>query len=79
MINVYRKTNNTLKISLPKGISLMKFDATDEECFKLENFEGAYIELNVVGKCHKNEWMNNVSAQIFIDDYEIIGTGKYLF
>lgn len=55
MVNVYRKTNNTLKITLPKNISLMKFDATDEECFKLENFDGAYIELNIVGRCHKNE------------------------
>ena len=55
MITIYRKTGNTLKITLPNRISLMKFNATDEECFKLENFEGAYIELNVVGKCHKNE------------------------
>jgi hypothetical protein len=55
MITVYRKTGNTLKISLPNKISLMKFNATDEECFKLENFEGAYLSLNVVGKCNQNE------------------------
>ena len=79
MIAIYRKTNNTLKITLPKNISLMKFDASDEECFKLENFDGAYLELNVVGKCHKNEWMNNITPQVFIEDYEIIGSGKYLF
>ena len=55
MITVYRKTGNTLKISLPNKISLMKFNATDEECFKLENFEGAYLSLNIVGKCNQNE------------------------
>ena len=55
MITVYRKTGNTLKISLPNKISLMKFNATDEECFKLENFEGAYLSLNIVGKCSQNE------------------------
>ena len=79
MITVYRKTGNTLKISLPNKISLMKFNATDEECFKLENFEGAYLSLNIVGKCNQNEWMGNVSPQIFIEDYEITGSGKYLF
>ena len=79
MITVYRKTSNTLKISLPNKISLMKFNATDEECFKLENFEEAYLLLNVVGTCNQNEWMGNISPQIFINDYEIIGSGKYLF
>ena len=79
MITIYRKTGNTLKISLPNKISLMKFNATDEECFKLENFEGAYLSLNIVGKCNQNEWMGSVSPQIFIEDYEITGSGKYLF
>ena len=79
MITVYKKTSNTLKISLPNKISLMKFNATDEECFQLENFEGAYLSLNIVGKCNQNEWMGNVSPQIFIEDYEITGSGKYLF
>ena len=79
MITVYRKTNNTLKISLPNKISLMKFNATDEECIKLENFEGAYLSLNLVGTCNKNEWMGNITPQILIEDYEIIGQSKYNF
>ena len=79
MVTVYRKTGNTLKITLSNGISLMKFNATDDECFNLENFTGAYISMNIVGKCNRNEWMGNVSPQIFIEDYEITGTGKYLF
>ena len=76
---VYRKTSNTLKITLPNKISLMKFNATDEECERLENHAEAYLSIDVVGKCHKNEWMGNVSAQLFIEDYEITGSGKYLF
>lgn len=79
MITVYRKTSNTLKISLPNNISIMKFNATDDECYNLENFEGAYLELNVIGTCHQNEWNGNVSPQVFIENYEIIGQGKYLF
>ena len=57
----------------------MKFNATDEECAMLENHSGAYLQLDVVGKCHKNEWMGNVTAQVFIEDYEVTGEGKYLF
>jgi hypothetical protein len=55
MITVYKKSGNTLKITLPNNISIMKFLATDEECYELENFEGEYLALNIVGKCNKNE------------------------
>lgn len=79
MVTIYNKTGNTLKITLPNKISIMKFNATDEECFKLQNFTEAYLSLNIVGKCNKNEWMGNISPQIFILDYEITGSGKYLF
>lgn len=79
MITIYRKSSNTLKISLPNNISLMKFFATEEECYELENFEGEYLALNLVGTCNKNEWNGNISPQIFISDYEIVGNGKYLF
>ena len=79
LVTVYRKTSNTLKITLPNKVSLMKFNATDEECEMLENQTGAYIQMEIVGKCHKNEWMGNVSPQIFIEDWEVTGQGKYLF
>lgn len=79
LINVYKKTGNTLKITLPNKVSLMKFNATDEECAALENYEGAYVQIDVVGRCNKNEWLGNVSPQIFIEQYEITGYGKYLF
>lgn len=79
LITVYRKTSNTLKITLPNKVSLMKFNATDEECEMLENQTGAYIQMDIVGKCHKNEWLGNITPQIFIEDWEITGQGKYLF
>lgn len=79
LVTVYRKTSNTLKITLPNKVSLMKFNATDEECMALENHTGAYVSVDVVGKCKTNEWMGNISAQLFIEDYEITGSGKYLF
>ena len=66
MVTVYQKKDNTLKISLPNGISLMKFKASDEECYKLQNQGFGYLELNIVGRANRNEWMGNVSPQIFI-------------
>ena len=79
LVVVYRKTSNTLKITLPNKVSLMKFNATDEECEMLEDQTGAYIQMDIVGKCHKNEWLGNITPQIFIEDWEITGQGKYLF
>ncbi len=79
MVTVYQKKDNTLKITLPNGISLMKFKATDEECYKLQNQGFGYMELNIIGKANKNEWMGNISPQIFIEDYKIIDSNKYIF
>lgn len=66
MITIYQKTGNTLKITLSNGVSLLKFKATDEECAKLQDFNGSY-EINLVGRANKNTWMDNITAQIFID------------
>ena len=78
MVTVYNKKNNTLKITTPQGISLIKFKATDEECYMLQNTNG-YYELNIIGRANKNEWMGNVSPQIFIQDYDIVDRGDFVF
>lgn len=79
MVTVYRKTSNTLKITLPNKVSIMKFNATDEECEMLENQKGAYIQMDIVGSCHINEFFGNVTPQIFMEEYEVTGSGKFLF
>ena len=68
----------TLKISLPDKISLIKFNSNQEEYENLLSDTGS-ININIIGKCSKNEWMGNISAQILIEDYEIIGKSKYCF
>ena len=78
MVTVYNKKNNTLKITTPQGISLIKFKATDKECYMLQNTNG-YYELNIIGRAHQNEWMGNVSPQIFIEDYDIVDRGDFVF
>ena len=79
MVQVYRKTSNTLKITLPNKVNIMKFNATDEECEMLENQTGAYVQMDIVGTCHINEFFGNVTPQIFMEEYEVTGSGKFLF
>lgn len=79
MVTVYTTKGNTLKITLPNKVSIIKFNATDEECDMLQNQTGAYVSVNIVGKCNQNCWNNNITPQIFIEDWEITGQGKYLF
>ena len=80
MVTIYRKTNNTLKITLPQtNISLMKFDASDEECDLLQTNNHGYVEIDVVGRCNKNEWNGNISPQIFIEDYQVKNRSEYFF
>ena len=58
--------SNTLKISLPNGISIIKFRMPDKEYEKLWS-ENGYVEIDAVCRCNKNEWNGNISAQIYIE------------
>ena len=79
MVDVYRKSTNTIKISLTNGVSIMKFNADEDLCDKLTKNNNGYIEMDIVGKCNKNEWMGNETAQVFIEDFNITDSNKYYF
>ena len=79
MVTVYRKKDNTLKITLPNKVCIMLFKASDELCDKLQNQNPGYIAFDIVGKCKINEWMGFRTPQIFIEDYVEIGQNKYDF
>ena len=59
---------DTLKIE-KNGVAFMKFHATDmiEQLNKCNE-----IKMNVVGRANINEWMGNETAQIFIENWEVI-------
>lgn len=79
MVTVYAKKTNTLKITLPNNISLIKFDALDEECNRLQNQGEGYLELDIIGRASANEWNGNITPQILIEDYQIVDSSKYYF
>lgn len=76
--NITMMASNTVKITLPNGVSIIKFRMPDEEYNKLYS-ESGYVIINTVCKCNKNEWNGNISAQLLLEDYEIIGKCAYEF
>lgn len=64
--------NNTLKITLPCGIPLIKFRASDEEIEAITPADGQCKIITFITKANKNEWNDNITPQLFIEDYEII-------
>lgn len=70
--------NPTLKITLPNGISLIKFKSSQEEYESLKSDLG-FISINIVGKCERNVWNGSINPQIIVEDYEISAKQKYYF
>lgn len=69
----------TLKIKLPNGVELIKFGSSQEEFESLLPNPGGSTTINIIGTCDLNIWNGNVTGQIKITDYEIIGSKKYYF
>lgn len=67
----------TLKITLPNKVALIKFGSSEEEYESLLS-EG-YIAIDVVGRCNANEWNGWTTAQVLIEEYQIVGQSKYCF
>ena len=68
---------NTLKITLPNGVSAIKFNGSEEEISTFST-EG-YVELDMICTCNLNEWNGNYSPQLMIKDYNILDKSNYIF
>ena len=73
-----RDKNPTLKITLPNGLSLLKFRSSVEEYESLYSDTGC-VTINIVGKCERNIWNGIISPQIILEDYEVVGKTQYYF
>lgn len=69
--------SNTLKFNFSNSVSAIKFSGTEDEIDRF-NTEG-YIEVLLICKCNINEWNGFSSAQLMVEDYDIIDTAKYMF
>ena len=79
MVTIYDKRSLTIKIALANGISLMLFNAKEEDCKQLQENNTGYVEIEIVGKCNCNEWNDMVTPQIFIEEYQIVDSNKFYF
>ena len=78
MVSLLSKDKNpTLKITLKNGITIMKFKQSEEEYKKFT--EEGYKTINIVGTAQVNVWRDQVTPQILLKDYEIIGSCNYDF
>lgn len=69
--------NPTIKITLPNGVSVIKFGASREE---YESFlTDGYVEIDIIGTCAINEWQGNISGQILVKEYEVQQKQEYYF
>ena len=76
MLNFYKE--NTIKITMSNDLVLMLFN-TDRETYEKFYSEDGYVEINAVCRCNKNEWGGRTTAQLFIEEYEIIDSCVYIF
>ena len=78
-VTIYDKRGYTIKIDTPSGISLLKFRASEQDCETFQTNNQGYIQVNIVGRCNRNDFNGYISPQIFIQDYEVIDGSKYYF
>ncbi len=69
--------SNTLKFNLPNGLSIIKFNGTEEEIEKFTTT--GYLEVNAICKCSANHWNGRIYPQLLMKDYEIVDSSKYFF
>lgn len=69
--------NPTLKITLPNGVSMIKFGSSLEEYNNL--LSDGYIEIDVVGVPDIDDWSGVVKGQIKVKEYEIVSKQEYYF
>ena len=80
MVTIYNKKTITIKITLPDNLTtLMLFNASETDCNILQLNNTGYITIDCVGEPHKNEWMGNISPQIFIIEYQVVDSNKFFF
>ena len=79
--NIALLKETTLKITISadgQDISLIKFGSSKSEFESLYSDLG-YVTIDVIGHFQKNVWNGNVSPQINIEDFEIVGRAVYYF
>ena len=76
--NITLMKSNTVKITLPNGVNMIKFNMPEEEYNALYSETGS-VQVDVVGTANCNEWNGNQYPQILIKDINIKRKMAYVF
>ena len=76
--NITLMKSNTVKITLPNGVNMIKFSMPEEEYNALYSETGS-VQVDVVGTANCNEWNGNEYPQILIKDINIKRKMAYVF
>ena len=68
--------NPTLKITLPNGLTCIKFKSSEEE---YDEFCKANQTFTAIISCNKNEWNGTVSAQGLVENFELGIRTEWIF
>jgi hypothetical protein len=49
MVTIYRKTTNTIKISLSNNIDLIMFKASEDDCDIFQTTNTGYTKVDIIG------------------------------
>ena len=69
----------TIKITLPNGLSMLKFFSSHEEYSRFAPTKDGYVSIDIVGKCSLNTFRGVCEPQLFIEDYQITDVINYCF
>ncbi len=76
--NITLMKSNTVKITLPNGVNMIKFNMPEEEYNELYS-ESGEVQVDVVGTCKANQLNGNQYPQILIKDINIKRKMAYVF
>lgn len=79
-LKIMGKKQDTISITLPNGISLIKFRSSAEEIETLSSIsDTGCVTIKALGTCYINKFYGQETPQIKIQDYEIVGRTNYYF
>ncbi len=79
MVTIYDKKGYTIKIQLQNNVSILKFNATEYDCEVFQTNNTGFIEVDIIGRCNRNQWNGWITPQIFMQDYQKTDSNRYYF
>lgn len=68
--NMKLENRGVLKITLPNGVELIRFNTTEADLEELLPEDKSEVVIDILGHCDVNKWMGMCRPQIIVEDFE---------